>query len=40
MGVSISRTTIEAYRGRLWASRSENGGAIFEFTLPTNEINA
>ena len=40
MGLSISRTTIEAYRGRIWASRSENGGAVFEFTLPTSETNA
>jgi len=40
MGLSISRTTIEAYGGRLWATRSENGGAVFEFTLPTNGMNA
>jgi len=40
MGLSISRTTIEACGGRLWATKSEGGGAVFEFTLPTNGINA
>jgi PAS domain S-box-containing protein len=35
MGLSISRTTIEAYGGRLWATRNDAGGATFQFTLPT-----
>jgi C4-dicarboxylate-specific signal transduction histidine kinase len=35
MGLSISRTTIEAYGGRLWATRNDAGGAPFQFTLPT-----
>src|SRR5262245_22621890 len=33
MGLSISRTIIEAHQGRLWASASV-GGAHFHFTLP------
>jgi C4-dicarboxylate-specific signal transduction histidine kinase len=37
MGLSISRTTIEAYGGRLWATAGETGGATFQFTLPTTD---
>ena len=37
MGLSISRTTIEAYGGRLWATAAEGGGATFQFTLPTTD---
>lgn len=36
MGLSISRTTIEAYGGRLWATTNDVGGATFQFTLPAN----
>jgi PAS domain S-box-containing protein len=36
MGLSISRSTIESYGGRLWATTS-NHGATFQFTLPTSE---
>ena len=39
MGLSISRTTIEAYGGRLWATRNDGGGATFQFTLPTSDGN-
>lgn len=34
MGLSISRSIIEAHEGRLWASARPSGGAIFQFTLP------
>jgi two-component system, LuxR family, sensor kinase FixL len=34
MGLSISRTIIEAHGGRLWAEPNPQGGAIFRFTLP------
>jgi C4-dicarboxylate-specific signal transduction histidine kinase len=35
MGLTISRTIIEAHGGRLWASNNaETGGAAFRFTLP------
>jgi two-component system sensor kinase FixL len=37
MGLSISRTTIEAHGGRLWATSNDRGGATFQFNLPTNE---
>jgi two-component system sensor kinase FixL len=34
MGLPISRTIIEAHRGRLWAENRSGGGAVFRFTLP------
>ena len=34
MGLSISRTTIEAYGGRLWATTNNGDGVTFQFTLP------
>ncbi|MEK6336697.1 MAG: ATP-binding protein [Acidobacteriota bacterium] len=37
MGLSISRTTIEAYGGRLWATPNDGGGSTFQFTLPTSQ---
>jgi two-component system sensor kinase FixL len=33
IGLSISRTIIEAHGGRIWAERNANGGATFHFTL-------
>jgi PAS domain S-box-containing protein len=34
IGLSISRTIIEAHGGRLWAENNEREGATFRFTLP------
>ncbi len=34
MGLAISRTIIEAHRGRIRAENSPGGGAVFYFTLP------
>jgi C4-dicarboxylate-specific signal transduction histidine kinase len=34
MGLAISRTIIEAHAGRLTACNREDGGAVFQFTLP------
>lgn len=34
VGLSISRTIIEAHGGRIWVQANEGGGAIFRFTLP------
>ena len=34
IGLAISRTIVEAHRGRLWAENRNGGGAAFRFTLP------
>jgi PAS domain S-box-containing protein len=34
MGLSISRTIIEAHGGRIWVENNPAGGATFAFTLP------
>lgn len=34
VGLSISRTIIEAHHGRIWAENSAEGGAAVRFTLP------
>ena len=34
IGLSISRSIIEAHNGRLWATRNDGPGATFQFTLP------
>jgi signal transduction histidine kinase len=34
MGLSISRSIIEAHKGRLWATANTPRGAVFQFTLP------
>jgi two-component system sensor kinase FixL len=33
VGLSISRTIVEAHGGRIWAEPNEGGGSIFHFTL-------
>ena len=40
MGLSISRSIIGAYGGRLWAERGREFGAIFQFTLPVENQTA
>jgi C4-dicarboxylate-specific signal transduction histidine kinase len=35
MGLSISRSIINAHGGRLWATANPDKGATFQFTLPT-----
>lgn len=34
VGLSISRTIVEAHGGRMWAENNSSGGATFRFTLP------
>lgn len=34
VGLSISRTIVEAHGGRMWAESNSSGGATFRFTLP------
>jgi len=37
MGLSISRSIIEAHGGRLWATANEPHGAVFQFSLPVDD---
>lgn len=34
LGLSLSRSIVEAHEGRLWASSRASGGATFQFTVP------
>jgi C4-dicarboxylate-specific signal transduction histidine kinase len=34
LGLSISRSIVEAHGGRLWAERGSEFGVVFQFTLP------
>ncbi len=34
MGLSISRSILQAHGGRLWATAKDGPGTIFHFTLP------
>jgi len=36
MGLSICRSIIDAHGGRLWATRCEPRGALFQFTIPAD----
>jgi signal transduction histidine kinase len=37
MGLSISRSIVQAYGGRIWAENSAGGGAIFSCAWPVAE---
>ena len=37
MGLSISRTIIEAHGGELWADKNYQNGALFSFRLPVSD---
>jgi signal transduction histidine kinase len=37
MGLTISRSIIEAHGGRLWAKANAPRGAVFQFTLPIRD---
>ena len=34
IGLSISRTIVEAHNGRIWAENQMEGGAVFRLSLP------
>ena len=34
VGLSISRSIVEAHYGKIWFQPNPDGGAIFSFTLP------
>jgi PAS domain S-box-containing protein len=36
IGLSVSRSIIEAHRGRLWASANDGAGSSFKFSIPTD----
>lgn len=38
LGLSISRTIVEAHNGRLWHAPTEEGGALFCFTVPCETV--
>jgi len=38
LGLSVSRSLVEAHGGRLWAESGLAGGAAFHFSLPTAEL--
>ncbi len=40
VGLSISRTIVEAHGGRMWAEANSFGGATFRFTLPATQEKA
>lgn len=37
LGLSLSRSIVEAHYGELWAEPNPAGGAVFSFTLPLAE---
>lgn len=37
MGLAICRSIVEMHDGRLWAANSPQGGAVFQFTIRTQE---
>ncbi|MGC1576719.1 MAG: ATP-binding protein, partial [Beijerinckiaceae bacterium] len=42
VGLSISRSIVEAHGGRLWVetNRAEESGAVFRFTIPVAKSSA
>ena len=40
LGLSIARTIVEIYGGKIWAENEAGGGAAFRFTLPLAEPQA
>ena len=38
MGLSISRSIIDAHGGQLWPSANDGHGVTFQFTLPTEDV--
>jgi len=34
IGLSVARTIVETYGGKIWAENRVGGGAVFRFTLP------
>ena len=38
IGLSISRTIVEAHHGRIWAEDRPEGGTVFRFTLPRADV--
>jgi signal transduction histidine kinase len=40
MGLSISRSIIEAHGGRIWATRNDGPGLTVQFSLPVNGVNS
>jgi signal transduction histidine kinase len=35
LGLSVARTIVETYEGKIWAENQVGGGAVFHFTLPS-----
>ncbi len=40
VGLSISRSIVQAHHGSLWAEADRGGGAVFSFTLPSADMDA
>jgi signal transduction histidine kinase len=36
LGLSVARTIVETYEGKIWAENQVGGGAVFHFTLPSS----